>query len=90
MQWDGDFSRLESTTWSWWPRFVPDGTACSLGSNWLDWTEELKRLVRNKLDPLKRSGHVSTDSADCKPQSSGLLAAVVREVASDRFQVCGT
>jgi len=20
----------------WWPRFVPDGTACSLGSNWLE------------------------------------------------------
>jgi hypothetical protein len=24
--WVGDFSRVESTTWRWWPRFVPDGT----------------------------------------------------------------
>ena len=32
-KWVDDFSRLESTTWRWWPRFVPDGTACSLGSN---------------------------------------------------------
>ena len=32
----GDFSRLKSMTCRWWPRFVPDGTACSLGSNWLE------------------------------------------------------
>ena len=25
-EWVGDFSRLESATWRWWPRFVPDGT----------------------------------------------------------------
>ena len=36
MKWVGDFSRLESTTWRWWPRFVPDGTACSPGSNWFE------------------------------------------------------
>jgi hypothetical protein len=32
MKWVGDFSRLESTTWRWWPRFVPDGTGWRLGS----------------------------------------------------------
>ena len=26
MKWVADFSLLESTTWRWWPRFVPDGT----------------------------------------------------------------
>jgi hypothetical protein len=35
-EWVADFCRLESATWRWWPRFVPDGTACSLGSNWLE------------------------------------------------------
>jgi hypothetical protein len=27
MKWVGDFSRLESTTWSWWPKTSPVGTA---------------------------------------------------------------
>jgi hypothetical protein len=25
-EWVGDFRRLESMTWRWWPRFSPDGT----------------------------------------------------------------
>ena len=28
--------RLTGRIKIWWPRFYPDGTACSLGSNWLE------------------------------------------------------
>jgi hypothetical protein len=76
-EWVGDFSRLDSTTWRWWPRFVPDGTGWPTGSKKRKDCRRRRRVGRAMANPFIVSGLSSSGTRS----TSGEPAAVCQIAA---------